>query len=259
MIFSLQGFLEDYFQKRNLADLDQYAIRIANLYARRRSVESNEAFLKRLHAIRTVFYKRNRGLNRYSVEDQILAALDRKFKSLRSDHAAFFAESDVRKERTRLHKMHRRSIGNILVRFRCAVEARTVDTLWISRTRGILRKRAERIAQGMLTQFLQGVLSNAPGRLFRELPSGIGFVDLVVMLGTVPHLVELKIQKSKFTGPAQLEDYMMKENRKEGWLVVFDARPDSKKTPVPNVIRTRSGVIRVVVVDINPTPPSRRG
>jgi hypothetical protein len=133
-----------------------------------------------------------------------------------------------------------------------------VDPFWESRAAGKLRPRPEKIAQSILTAFVLGVLTNGGGSLFRELASGTGYVDIVVMLSTIPHLVELKIQRDRFTGPAQLGNYMLIENRKSGWLVVFDARNQSKKTQIPNVVKVASGTIRVIVIDINPVPPSRQ-
>ncbi len=103
-----------------------------------------------------------------------------------------------------------------------------------------------------------GVLSNGRGQLLREIASGVGFVDVVVRLGSVPHLVEVKILRGPFTGPAQLESYMVVENRREGWLVVFDARKPARKSLVPEVVRRPAGRVRVVVIDVNPTIPSRR-
>lgn len=32
MIFSVQHFIEDYFHRRGLTDLDQFAVRLANAY-----------------------------------------------------------------------------------------------------------------------------------------------------------------------------------------------------------------------------------
>ena len=135
---------------------------------------------------------------------------------------------------------------------------RNIDMFWESRKAGKLRPRPEKIAQALLTQFVLGALSNGQGKIFREVASGIGFVDLAVMLSTTVHLVELKIQRGQFTGPAQLENYMVNESRKSGWLVVFDVRDPSKKTPIPKVVKVASGTIRVVVIDINPVPPSRQ-
>jgi hypothetical protein len=59
------------------------------------------------------------------------------------------------------------------------------------------------------------------------------------------------------TGIALLQAYMTTERRSQGWLVVFDARRHSKRHDLPAVIRTKAGTVRVVVVDINPLPPSR--
>ena len=52
------------------------------------------------------------------------------------------------------------------------------------------------------------------GLVWRELSSGVGFVDVVVVLSRIPHLIELKILKSRYHGAAQLGEYMKKESRR---------------------------------------------
>jgi hypothetical protein len=54
MIFSIQHYLEDYFHQRNLNDVDQYAVKLANLYALQREQKTEPDFLKamsRVHCI----------------------------------------------------------------------------------------------------------------------------------------------------------------------------------------------------------------
>jgi hypothetical protein len=258
MIFSIQRFLEDYLQKRGFSDGDQYAIRVANLYAARRKASQDKAFLTLLHRVQTTLFRNNKDLKRDIVERQFLKALDHKFQGRTTELADLFARPEARSVQATLKKMPRRSISSILHGFKQATRARIVDPFWISRAAGKLRPKPEEIAQSMLTAFVLGVLSNGSGSVFRELASGTGFVDIVVMLSTIPHLVELKVQRDKFTGPAQLGTYMHLESRKSGWLVVFDAREKSKKTPIQEVIKVASGTIRVIVIDINPIPPSRQ-
>lgn len=258
MIFSIQRFVEDYLQRRGLSDHDQYALRVANLYASRHGAEPDKDFLITVHRLRTSLFKNNRELSRDTVERQILAALDSKFKGKTAELSHVFELPEARAERAALRQMPRRSIGAILHGFHRATRARIVDSFWESRAAGKLRQRPEKIAQSILTAFVLGVLTNGGGSLFRELASGTGFVDIVVMLSTIPHLVELKILRDQFSGPAQLGNYMFIEDRKIGWLVVFDARDESKKTQIPKVIKVASGTIRVIVIDINPVAPSRQ-
>jgi hypothetical protein len=68
----------------------------------------------------------------------------------------------------------------------------------------------------------------------------------------------MKVLTSEFVGVSQLQTYMKLEERREGWLVVFDARPLHTRTQLPIQIETEDGRIQVVVVDINPVPPSKR-
>ena len=257
MIFSIQHFLEDYFHHRNLSDVDQYAVKLANLYALRRKGKTGADFLKAMSRLQTVFYRNNSHLNRASLERDMLLHLDRRFKKKLSNPGELEFPGGVASERAKLRKLPRRSIAELLRLFKHAMESRAVDTIWSSRAASRLRPRPEKVAQGMLSLFAMGVLSNGRGNLLRELASGIGFVDLVVMFGCVPHLVELKVLQGALTGVAQLATYMATENRQEGWLVVFDARPSERRSTLPATIQTSAGAVRVVAVDINPIAPSR--
>lgn len=80
MIFSLQTYVEDYFNRRGLSDVDQYAVALAKLYDRERHGKSQPAFLAAMKRIRTVFYKRNDRIQRDAFERQMLSLLDNKFK-----------------------------------------------------------------------------------------------------------------------------------------------------------------------------------
>lgn len=256
MIFSVQHYLEDYFHRRNYSDPDQYAVKLANLYGLRRAGQKRDEFLKAMHRVQTVFYRRNEKLDRAQIEQHLLKLLDANFqkKSLHADEIAF--PGGVKRERSKIQRLPRRSIGSILAAFKHATEARAIDTIWKSRKAGQLRNRSEKVAQAMLSQFVMGVLSNGTGELLRELASGVGFVDVAVRLSSVSHLIEIKILTGTFTGLAQLETYMKTEKRREGWLVVFDARKNN--TALPSFVRTAAGLVHLVVIDVNPVVPSRR-
>ena len=141
----------------------------------------------------TVFYRNNSQLDRASVEREILRRLDRKFKkkALDADDCEF--PGGVARERAKLRRLPRRSVGSVLHEFKHGIEARAVDTIWESRVKGRLRPKPEKVGQGLLAAFIMGVLSNAGGHLLRELASGVGFIDVTVILGSVLHLIELKV------------------------------------------------------------------
>jgi hypothetical protein len=94
----------------------------------------------------------------------------------------------------------------------------------------------------------------------REVASGTGFVDVLVTFSSgLIHVIELKMLKGKeIPGPAQLGAYMGHKQRREGWLVFFDARKSNPRQAVPEVFKTATGTIRILIIEINPTPPSRR-
>lgn len=258
MLFSIQRYLEDSFNRRRLDDVDQYGIKLTNLYVRKRSATSDAELLKDIGHIRTAFYRRNAISSRSAFERDLLKRLDAKFRRKGALSAGLSFPGGTSRERTRLQKLPRRSIRAILEEFKHATESRAIDTIWASRTAGRLRPRPEKVAQGMLSEFLMGVLSIRGGELLRELASGIGFVDIAVRLGSVSHLVELKVLRGKLEGPAQLEVYMKTERRPEGWLVVFDARKPANRSAIASRQQTKAGTVHIVCVDINPIPPSRR-
>jgi hypothetical protein len=80
MIFSIQRYLEDYFNRCGMADLDQYAVSLAKLYDRERHRKTAPAFLSAMKRIRTSFYKRNSSTPRATVERKVLTVLDNKYK-----------------------------------------------------------------------------------------------------------------------------------------------------------------------------------
>jgi chemotaxis methyl-accepting protein methylase len=80
MIFSVQRYLEEYFNNRGLSDPDQYAVLLAKLYDRERSSKTVTEFLSAMKRIRTVFFRRNANLERDKFNRNILTLLDSKFK-----------------------------------------------------------------------------------------------------------------------------------------------------------------------------------
>ena len=80
MIFSIQRYLEDYFARRGFSDIDQYAIKIANLYSKQRPTKSDDDVLREMHRISTVFFRNNSSIERVQFEDSLLRLLDNKFK-----------------------------------------------------------------------------------------------------------------------------------------------------------------------------------
>lgn len=254
MIFRIQRYLEDYFSQRTLADNDQYAVKLANTYANIPNTSSESETLAAIHKIRTIFYSINRSLSRNDFEKILVRILRARFQK-KNDELIF--PGGVTQEKVYFTK-NRLTIFTVLTKFKNAVQARTISRFWISRTKGKLVKNAEDFAQSLLTAFVLGVFIERPkSNVFRELPSGIGFVDVAIKLSSTVHLVELKILTSKFVGAKQLEKYMKTEGRNEGWLLVFDARSASAKTVLPPIINSPQGKIRVLQIDINPIPPSK--
>jgi hypothetical protein len=252
-IFSVQRFLEDHFERRGLTDVDQYAVRVANTFERIGSKVSDNSLAAELRHVRTAFFRRNHDLNRKEFELQLAAALRRRFKKKTLDPATNDFERGLAPTRARL-RAQRRSIGALLSEFKLAVEARAVDGFWDSRTKRRLRAKPEKIAQSLLAVFAKGILG-ADALVLREIASGIGFVDVGISFGRVLHLIELKILKTRVTGPNQLATYMRTERRKSGWLLLIDVRGAGSSDAIPAVISTSAGRIRTLTVDVNPPAP----
>jgi hypothetical protein len=261
MIFSIQRQLEDYFERRNLADVDQYAVALANLYHNRRIETSEAEFLRAMRNLRTVFYRNNRDLERSEFDRALLRWLDSRFdpKKKAAPGIEEYFKNGLNQAKARIRRSRRLMIGQILLEYQKAVESRAIDAFWVSRVAGKLRVRPESIAQSLLALGFRMLFAQTKsGLVLREFGSGAGFVDIGVVISRILHIVELKVLTKKFQGAAQLEQYMKSEARKEGWLIVIDARADASKTVIPPIIRCKMGTIRTIVVDINPTAPSKR-
>ena len=259
MIFSVQRYLEDYFERRGLSDIDQYAVKVANVYIQRRSGTNKTHLRRSIRSIRTAFYRNNPQIDRSDFEQKLVEQLARHFQKKSHSSLKTFP-GGVSQELTKIRTKSRLTIRQILERFRSAIESRAIDLFWKSRRNERLRSRPEEIAQGLLAVFVKAIMQRLEsGYMLREFLSGIGYVDVGIILSSIIHLVELKVISSSFDGVSQLQTYMKTEERNEGWLVVLDARPSSKRNSIPVKIETSDGVVRVIHIDINPTPPSRRG
>jgi hypothetical protein len=151
------------------------------------------------------------------------------------------------------------TIRRLLEDFRDTVEAEAVGSFWESRAKGKLKKRPEQLGQEILAVFASAKLSNR-GAVIREAVSGTGYVDVLLTFSSgLLHVVELKMLKGgALPGPAQLSTYMKHKHRNEGWLVFFDVRKGNLKKPIPQIIKRRSGIIRTILIDVNPIAPSKR-
>lgn len=258
MIFAVQRFLEDHLSRRGLADHDQYAVKLANLYGQRRWTGSRSAFEKAMHRIQTVFFKSNTITDRTEFEAKLLERLEGKFPKKKPNKLPIIFPGGVAAEKKQLART-KRSVRGILGRFKHAVESRASDSFWESRSKGKLTTRPEQKGQGLLSVFLQGVLDQGSGFAVNEVSSGVGWIDVLLVLSSRPHVLELKMLRGPGTpGVSQLGTYMGNERRREGWLVLFDTRNPRKRTGIPETITIAEGKVRVITIDVNPTPPSRR-
>lgn len=259
MIFAVQRFLEDHFARRGFADADQYAVRLANLYGQRRWTGSRPAFESRMRRISTVFFKSNSITDRADFEAKLLDLLEGKFPKKKSNSLPTSFPGGVASEKRQLTTRARLSVRGVLDLFKRAVESRASGSFWKSRSIGQLTPQPERNGQSLLAMFLQGILHGRSGFAVNEVSSGVGWIDVLLFLSSTPHVLELKMLRGSGTpGVSQLGNYMTNEKRHEGWLVLFDARRPARRRTIPNTITIREGTVRVVIIDVNPVPPSRR-
>ncbi|NCD34217.1 MAG: ATP-binding protein [Spartobacteria bacterium] len=80
----------------------------------------------------------------------------------------------------------------------------------------------------VLMAFLQRII-NGGGHIVREFATGRKRMDLIVELGEFRYPVEIKLWRGPKTvdeGQAQLDGYLDTQGLSEGWLVIFDRRPN---------------------------------
>lgn len=210
-----------------------------------------EGFLVKFHKIKTIFYLNNRLEDRLGFEKRLVDRIESKYKNPSKQNIRKINNKGVVSP-TKLEKV---TIGGLLANFKSIVESSAIDSFWKSRKKNILKDKPEEIAQALLASCFKMVL-NGRGVVIRELSSGIGFVDVAVMLSASLHLIEVKILTKGFLGVEQLEQYMKTENRRKGNLVVIDAMSPDKKIAIPTKINSVNGEIKVLVIDINPPSPS---
>src|SRR5712692_4564816 len=157
MIFSVQRYLEDYFERRGLSDTDQYAIKLANTYASWRGRSSKRAFLQRISRVQTIFFRANPSLVRAAFKAEVLDALDRRFAQKKSPSGLALTRfpGDLARERARLVRSPL-TIRAILDNFRRAVERQATSHFWRSRRQGVLAPSPERAGQNLLAMFATG-------------------------------------------------------------------------------------------------------
>jgi len=180
MLFAIQAFVEDFISRRNLRDTDSYAVHVSNLYFHERLSLEDNGFRKRMRRIKTVFFDNNNIDNRAEFERTLLERLDKRFKkNLPTMNPSF--PGGITTEIKRLQKLPRKTVLALLRGFKSAVEARAIDMFWLTRSKGQLRKRPEKVAQGLFASVISMALGKQ-GKIFREPMSGVGFVDIGLII-----------------------------------------------------------------------------
>ncbi|EKE05532.1 MAG: hypothetical protein ACD_19C00230G0001 [uncultured bacterium] len=256
MLFSIQAYIEEYLASKNITDTDGYAVKLANLYYFNRLNYDNLNFTNKVNRIHSLIFYSNSISDRRAFIQILVNRVDYFFKASLEKNINTFPGGTI-DELKKIQQKPKLTIEFLLSEFSKATEARAIDAFWISRIKGNLRQKPEKIGQTLFTLFAMGTLLNRPGLALREFQSGIGYVDVGIIFCSILHLVEIKVMVKDFTGTSQLDQYMASENRPEGSLLVFDTLIPEKKIVLPKEIPCSSGIIKVYKVDINPIPPSR--
>lgn len=111
----------------------------------------------------------------------------------------------------------------ILTNFRQFVERRGKEAFKVS------PMPQEATGQYMLMAYLDAVLRQIGGVVYTEVPSGDGRLDLIVIFQEERYIIETKIWRGAVyfdRGIEQLHQYLASEDLREGYYVVFNARPN---------------------------------
>ena len=153
MLFSIQGYIQDSFNKRGFQDDDGYAVKIANFYFHNRKKCSDDEIVNKIHRLRTNFFLINDITNRKDFESKLISKLDKLFLvSLAAVPKTILKSIE---EVPPKEKKFRLTICILLERFAKSVERKGVEAFWISRKKGELRKKPEKIASNDLCIFVE--------------------------------------------------------------------------------------------------------
>lgn len=263
-LYRIQGAVLDELSRLGMADRDGYSQQLAQLYLSSRTRVDQSGFIAAARRIRTGTFGVRRG-SRAEATDTLVRRLDSRFLAdLERWRAPVHTSTEQPLRVVRLGVAARiRATGpaafqKILAEYRSAIRLHGVDEFWESRRKGQLRARPESLAQHSLTMFLSPIAQRDQGYVFREIHSGTGYVDVLVILGSCAYIAELKVLRSnRITGLRQLANYLDLHELAEGWLVLFDARSRSGRSTLEDHDELVAGkLVHVVVIDINPAPPS---
>lgn len=116
----------------------------------------------------------------------------------------------------------------------------------------------EFVGQYLLFAYLEQFVRLVHGRMYLEVPTGRGRMDLLILHNSQKYIVETKIwegARSYAAGKRQLAAYMRLENAAEGYYIVFDHR----KHPGPRTETEQLAncTIRSYVIPVVQEPPSQ--
>ena len=117
----------------------------------------------------------------------------------------------------------------------------------------------EFVGQYLLFAYLDQFVRMVHGRMYLEVQTGRGRIDLLILHNSQKYIVETKIwegERSYTAGKKQLAAYMRLEDAAEGYYIVFDHR----KNPVPRMETEviEGFAIRSYTIPVMQEPPSQQ-
>lgn len=123
----------------------------------------------------------------------------------------------------RAHRVNNQlQMDQLLSRFRAFVERRGGEAFKVTPT------PLEATGQYLLMAYLEMIVRDLKGDIFTEVDTGSGRMDIIVVHQGKRYIIETKIWRGQSyfdQGLPQLAQYLESEGEREGYLVVFHARP----------------------------------
>lgn len=233
----VQGYVLDVLQAVGLSDGDNYSSRLTDVivatFESGRSLNRDE-----LAAVKTSNFGLNREKKRRFV-DRITSGIEKRVADANLQSSA--PEPQI-----------------LLDGFIAHVKRQGIDAFWASRGKGILKEKPENQAEILLSAYIAGEFSDSDNFAFRQVHSGTGIIDVLLVVDGKRYVIELKVLRpgEAPVGSEQLAQYLDTEELEAGWLIVFDASPDSSSSAEWEQQQVGGKTVHRRILPINPAPPS---
>lgn len=221
---------KEFMHSMNWSDLDNFGLRLSRGIVEGLSTgcSMREALRKSLGRVQTGFFRANR-VNRQVFADDFLKRLERSGWELAL-----------------------RSIEDLLREFRVYAERDLAQDLV-----------KDVVDEARLRAFLQTFLAGRGERSFREVPSGRGKTDILLISPDGEEIIEVKIWRGEEyfrEGLEELEEYLRTQNLRKGYYVILDCSLENDFVNQRGhewVEEVRGKRIHVIIITVRSVPPSK--